>query len=223
MRRDPDVDPLRDEPLEARARSSRALPRTPGTRSRPARRRCPCTAERCRARRRRRASAAGTPGATTPDVRRARARAARGRARSVRSVVDESSMSIRTKLPRAAASPTTASRFSRHRSRSSSSPSPVSFTEMFASSPSASIAREHVVVLAGDRARLVRARDLLAEDVDRRQLPFRVQLANDAQRVVEGRSRDVARREPLHDGSRDRRQEADDARRSRRATGGAGA
>ena len=63
---------------------------------------------------------------------------------------------------------------------------------------------------AGDRARLVGARDLLAEDVDRRELPFRVQLANDAQRVVERRACDVARREPLHDGPRDRRQEPDE-------------
>ena len=66
---------------------------------------------------------------------------------SVRSVVDESSMSIRTNLPRAAASPTTASRFSRQRSRSSSRPSAVSLTEMFASRPSSSMPREHVVVL----------------------------------------------------------------------------
>ena len=71
-------------------------------------------------------------------------------------------------------------------------------------------AGEHVEVLPGDRARLVRARDLLAEDVDRRELPFRVQLANDAQRVVESRSRDVARGEPLHHGPRNRRQEADE-------------
>ena len=81
---------------------------------------------------------------------------------------------------------------------------------MFASSPSLVDPREHVVVLAGDRARLVRARDLLAEDVDRRELPFRVQLADDANRVVERRSRDVARGEPLHDRSRNRRQEADE-------------
>jgi hypothetical protein len=48
-------------------------------------------------------------------------------------------MSMRTKLPRAAASTVSASRFSRQTSGESFSPSPVSFTETFASSPSRSI------------------------------------------------------------------------------------
>ena len=49
--------------------------------------------------------------------------------------------------------------------------------------------RQHVVVLARDRARLVGARDLLAEHVDGRELPFRVQPSDDAHRVVERRAR----------------------------------
>ena len=70
--------------------------------------------------------------------------------------------------------------------------------------------REHVVVLTRDRARLVGARDLLAEHVDGRELPFRVQPSDDAHRVVERRPGDVARREPLDDGPRHSRQQPDD-------------
>ncbi len=70
--------------------------------------------------------------------------------------------------------------------------------------------REQVVVLAGDRPRLVRAGDLLAEHVDGRQLPLPVQLIDDARGIVDRRARDVARREPLHHRSRDSRQETDD-------------
>ena len=44
---------------------------------------------------------------------------------------------------------------------------------------------EHLAVRARDRARLVDARDLLAEHVDRRQLARRVQRRDDAARVVE--------------------------------------
>ena len=55
------------------------------------------------------------------------------------SVVDESSMSIRTKRPRPAASRTTVSRFARQSSYESFSPSPVSFTLTLASCPPRSI------------------------------------------------------------------------------------
>ena len=48
-------------------------------------------------------------------------------------------MSMRTNEPRSRASVTTASRFARQTSPPSSSPSPVSFTEMFDVSPSPSI------------------------------------------------------------------------------------
>ena len=70
--------------------------------------------------------------------------------------------------------------------------------------------REHVVVLTRDRARLVGVRDLLAEHVDGRELPFRVQPSDDAHGVVERRPGDVARREPLDDGPRHCRQQPDD-------------
>jgi hypothetical protein len=70
--------------------------------------------------------------------------------------------------------------------------------------------REHLVVLPGERACLVGARDLLAEHVDGRELPFRVQPLHDPDRVVDARPRDVARREPLHDGLRYSRQQPDD-------------
>ena len=112
--------------------------------------------------------------------------------------------------PARRASATTASRLSRHRSRSRSSPSAVSLIEMFESSPSLVDARQQIVVLAGDRPRLVGARHLLAEDVDRGQLPALVQLPDDANGIVERRTRDIARREPLHDRPRDGRQEADE-------------
>ena len=86
VRRDPDVGAA----VEQRARAPRTkFSRTssnPGTRSPPARRRCPCRAGRSasgrRAPRCRRASAAGTPGARCRRCR-ARPRAARGRAQRV--------------------------------------------------------------------------------------------------------------------------------------------
>ena len=56
------------------------------------------------------------------------------------SVVDESSMSMRTKIPRVAASSTSASTSDLQSALSSSSPKPVSLIETFASSRSASIA-----------------------------------------------------------------------------------
>ena len=58
--------------------------------------------------------------------------------------------------------------------------------------------------------RLVGARDLLAEHVDRRELSLRVQPAARRGSVVERRARDVAGREPSHDGLRDGRQQPDD-------------
>ena len=70
--------------------------------------------------------------------------------------------------------------------------------------------REGVVVLPGDRPRLVRARDLLAEHVDGRELALRVQPAHHPDGIVERRARDVPRRKPLDDGLGDRRQEPDD-------------
>jgi hypothetical protein len=51
--------------------------------------------------------------------------------------------------------------------------------------------REHVLVRVRDRARLVRAPDLLAEDVDRGQLAFGVQPLHDVAGVHELRPRDV--------------------------------
>jgi len=72
----------------------------------------------------------------------------------------------------------------------------VSFTEMFESSASSSMRRQHVVVLTRDRTSLVGRGDVLAQHVDRRELSFRVQLANDADCIVERRPRDVTRRQP---------------------------
>ncbi len=70
--------------------------------------------------------------------------------------------------------------------------------------------REHVVVLPGDRARLVDARDLLAEHVDGGELALRVQPANDANGIVERGACDIARRKALDDRLGDRGQEPDD-------------
>ena len=119
-------------------RSSRARHRRRERRSPPARCRCPYRAGRCRGPQGRRRFAAGSSGARHPRSRGRRCWPRPERA-PARSVVDESSMSIRTKLPRAAASMTTASRFSRQRSRSSSRPSPVSFADASRRGPPASI------------------------------------------------------------------------------------
>ena len=70
--------------------------------------------------------------------------------------------------------------------------------------------RKDVAVRLRDRARLLLARDLLAEDVDRRHLPAGVEVANDADRLVERRAGDVARGEVLDDRLRHRREKAND-------------
>ena len=67
-----------------------------------------------------------------------------------------------------------------------------------------------VEIRAHDRRRVVLVRDLLAEDVDRRQLPFAVEAAHGLACVLELRPRDVALRELVDDRPRDRRQEAHD-------------
>ncbi len=70
--------------------------------------------------------------------------------------------------------------------------------------------REHAAVRLRDRARLLLARDLLAEDVDRRHLPAGVEVAHDGDGLLERRAGDVARREVLDDRLRHRRQETND-------------
>ena len=65
--------------------------------------------------------------------------------------------------------------------------------------------RRRAIAWASDRLR-----DLLAEDVDRRELPCGVQLGDDAPRVGERRAGDVARGEALDDGAWDGRQRSDD-------------
>jgi hypothetical protein len=69
---------------------------------------------------------------------------------------------------------------------------------------------EDVLVGAHDRGGVGLARDLLAEDVDRRHLPLAVQPADGLARVLELGAGDVALREPLDDGLWDRRQQTDD-------------
>ena len=66
---------------------------------------------------------------------------------------------------------------------------------------------QHLLVGRGDRVRLVRIGGLLAEDVDRRHLPARVERANGVRRVLELGPGDVARRDPANDRSRNRRQQ----------------
>src|SRR5204863_9175034 len=61
-----------------------------------------------------------------------------------------------------------------------------------------------------DRRRLLLGRDLLAEDVDRRSLPLRVEPADGLSRILQLRTGDVARRELLHDRPRHGREQADD-------------
>src|SRR5207253_6864563 len=69
---------------------------------------------------------------------------------------------------------------------------------------------EDVLIGAHDRGGVALARDLLAEDVDRRHLPLDVQPPDGLARVPELRAGDVALREPLDDGPWDRRQQTDD-------------
>ncbi len=71
------------------------------------------------------------------------------------SVVLESSMSMRTKMPRASASRRTRSVSDRHSAESTFSPSAVSLTETFAVEPVLLDRRERVVVGAGDRLGLL--------------------------------------------------------------------
>jgi hypothetical protein len=66
------------------------------------------------------------------------------------------------------------------------------------------------VVRAHDAERLLAARDLLAEDVDRGQLALPVEPLDDAAGVRELRPRDVPLGDSLHDRLRNRRQEAGD-------------
>ena len=76
---------------------------------------------------------------------------------------------------------------------------------------------EDVAVRLRDRARLLLARDLLAEDVDRRHLPAGVEVADDGDRLGERRAGDVARGEALDDRLRYRRA-GDERWRNRAAT-----
>ena len=69
---------------------------------------------------------------------------------------------------------------------------------------------EDVLVGAHDRGRVVGVRDLLAEDVDCRHLPLRVQPSDGLARVLELGAGDVPLREPLYDGPWHRREQADD-------------
>ena len=70
--------------------------------------------------------------------------------------------------------------------------------------------REHLVVGARDRGGLVGRADLLPEHVDRRHAPVGVQLAHDANRVIERRPGDVARGDALHDRAGDSRERANE-------------
>ena len=103
-----------------------------------------------------------------PEVLVAELRAGRGTA----AACDRSSTSPPCRSARSCRAPARrrrrASRFSRQRSRSSSSPRRGQLDRDVRVEALAVDPREQVVVLAGDRARLVGARDLLAEDVDRR-------------------------------------------------------
>ena len=69
---------------------------------------------------------------------------------------------------------------------------------------------ERFPVGRGDRARLARVRDLLAQDVDRRHLPLGVEAPDDPERVVELLTGDVALGDPSHDRFRDGRQQPDE-------------
>ena len=69
---------------------------------------------------------------------------------------------------------------------------------------------EHFLVRAGDHVRLRLVGDLLAEDVDRRELALLVQRADGCRSIGQVVARDVAGRDPAHDRTWHRRQEADD-------------
>ena len=69
---------------------------------------------------------------------------------------------------------------------------------------------EDVLVGANDRGGVGLARDLLAEDVDRRQLPLLVEPADGLPRVLQLGTCDVTLCEPFHDRPRDRRQQTND-------------
>ena len=126
------------------------------------------------------------------------------------SCVVDSSMSMRTKLPLSAACSTTASAFSRQRSRSIVSPSAVELDADVGVEPVPLDRIEDAVVLVDEGARLLGLVDVLAEDVDRGHLPLRVQLGDDAARVLERRPGDVAVRDLADDRLRNRRQQPDD-------------
>ncbi len=192
----------------ARGRSSRAPPRTRGTRAPAARCRSPCRAGRSRRRRRRRSSAGDMPGRRSRDSR-ARVRAARGTA----AACDPSSTSPPCRSGRSSRGPGRLRRpppgcRGRGRGRLQAERRQLDGdvrVEAFAVDPC-----EDVEVLAGDRARLVGAGHLLAEDVDRRELPAAVQLAHHAHGIVEGRAGDVSGGEPLDDRSWHSRQQPDE-------------
>jgi hypothetical protein len=69
---------------------------------------------------------------------------------------------------------------------------------------------DRLAVGAGDPAGLVRIRDLLAEDVEGRELALGIQLVHHQQRVIQLFAGDVALRDPPHDRLRHRRQQAND-------------
>ena len=69
---------------------------------------------------------------------------------------------------------------------------------------------KNVLIRAHDRGRFVLVLDLLAEDVDRRHLPLRVQLPDGLAGVLQLRPGDVPLRELLHDRARNRRKQAHD-------------
>ena len=112
-------------------------------------------------------------------------------------------MSIRTKLPRAAASTTSASRFARQRLGAELEPEARQLHRDVRVEPLALDPLERGVVGGCDLAGLGRRGDLLAEDVDGRGLALGVQPPHDANRIVERRPGDVRRREPAHDRARD--------------------
>src|SRR5205085_12065059 len=70
--------------------------------------------------------------------------------------------------------------------------------------------REDILVGADDRRRVLLAPDLLAEDVDRGELPLRVQPPDGLARVLQLRAGDVALRELLDDRAWNRRKQPDD-------------
>ena len=121
-------------------------------------------------------------------------------------------MSMRTKMPWRRAASTIRPNCRRHSAGSSFSPSAVSLTEMLESSRSRGDLLERSRVFLDRLLGLLAARHVLAEDVERRHAPFRIELRDRGERLVERLARHVAGREAAHDGLRHERKRADDER-----------